>query len=250
MVIHLVVYSNGEPYDTTKRHIMKSIHQCTKKKVIIHDYNLKKIKKKPWFEYIKDLPSIDKPGRRDGYYNSWKAFIIKEVYDSMKEDDILYYVDSSRHFKEGFTENIDKLCNITNDIKCVAGSIGNDLKNKDEDCCNNVMVWNKIIPKSNKKYLEYPHVLNTWFLFKKCKSNDDFINDWAYYSCYTDKHTDPLVTYHHTGDQSIFSILVVKYNLPVFYHKDIKCNYNKNKNLVLSILNRSMKNDYFVTLSS
>lgn len=197
---------------------------------------------------MKDLPSIHKPGRRDGYYNSWKAFIVKEVYDSMKEGDILYYVDSSRHFKEGFTENIDELCTIASDIKCIAGSIGYDLKNKDADCCDNVMVWNKIIPKSNKKYLNSPHVLNSWFLFKKCKSNNAFINDWAYYSCYKDKDTNPLVTYHHTGDQSIFSILVIKYKLPVFYHKGLQCSYNKDKNLVLSILNRSCKNDYFVTL--
>ena len=247
MTLHLVV-SNGEPFDTTKRLTIKSIHQCTKKKVMIHDYTLKKIKKRPWFHYIKDLPSIHKKGRRDGYYNCWKAFIVKEVYDEMKEGDILYYVDSSQYFKEGFTENVDILCNIASDIKCIAGSIGDDLKNKDEDCCNDTMVWNKIIPKSNNKYLDSPHVLNSWFLFKKCSSNDNFINDWVYYSCYTDKDTDPLVTYHHTGDQSIFSILVIKYKLPVFYHKGIKCSYNKNKNLVLSILNRSCEHDYFVTL--
>ena len=48
-----------------------------------YDYNLKTIKKRPWFHYIKDLPSIHKKGRRDGYYNCWKAFIVKEVYDEI-----------------------------------------------------------------------------------------------------------------------------------------------------------------------
>lgn len=46
MVVHLVMYSNGEPYDTTKKLSIKSIHQHSKKKIIIHDYNLNKIKKK------------------------------------------------------------------------------------------------------------------------------------------------------------------------------------------------------------
>jgi hypothetical protein len=247
MSVHLVVYSNGEPFNTTKTLTMKTVHQHTTKKVIIHDYNLKKIKKRPWFCHIKDLPFIDKPGRRDGYYNSWKAFITKEVYDGMKEGDILYYVDSSQYFKEGFTENIDRLCDIASELKCIAGSVGDDVRNKDKDCCNNVMVWNKIIPKVNKKYFNSPHVLNSWYLFKKCKSNDGFINDWVYYSCYTDKDTDPLVTYHHTGDQSIFSILVMKYKLPVFYYQGIDHRSNKNKNLVLAVLNCSPNN--FVTLS-
>jgi len=45
MSVHLVVYSNGEPFNTTKTLTMKTVHQHTTKKVIIHDYNLKKIKK-------------------------------------------------------------------------------------------------------------------------------------------------------------------------------------------------------------
>ena len=34
--------------------------------------------------------------------------LLPEVYDGMKEGDILYYVDSSKYFKEGFTD-IDRL---------------------------------------------------------------------------------------------------------------------------------------------
>jgi hypothetical protein len=128
MSIHLVLYSNNEPFDTTKRLIIQSIHKYTQKQVIIHDYNLEKIKQKDWFQHIKDLPSIYNNGRRDGYYNAWKAFITKDVYDKMNDDDILYYVDSSQYFKTGFNENIDKLCDIVNEQLCVAGSIGDDVK--------------------------------------------------------------------------------------------------------------------------
>jgi len=239
MSVHLVLYSNNEPFDTTKRVTIESIHKYTQKEVVIHDYTLEKIKQKEWFNRIKDLPSIDKSGRRDGYYNSWKAFITKDVYDSIKDDDILYYVDSSQYFPTGFTENIDKLCDIVNETFCVAGSVGQDVKNNSIGCCDNTMIWNIIIPdKDNNEHLSKLHVLNSWFLFKKCHSNNAFINDWVYFSMYTDnKAIYPLVTYHHTADQSIFNILVVKHKLPVFYHKHIGHNDNKNKNAVLNVVN-------------
>ena len=48
----------------------------------------------------------------------------------MNYDDILYYVDSSQYFRTGFSENIDKLCDIANEQLCVAGSIGANVKNK------------------------------------------------------------------------------------------------------------------------
>ena len=197
------------------------------------------------------MPLIHKAGRRDGYYNIWKAFITKDVYDDMKDGDILYYVDSSRYFITGFTENIDKLYDIVNEKLCVAGSIGDDVRNDSYGCCNDVVIWNKIIPdKDNTEYLSIPHVLNSWFLFKKCDSNHAFINDWVYFSCYTDKDIIyPLATYHHTGDQSIFNILVVKHKLPVFYNKNIAHDINKNKNVVLNIINNSANiTEHFIYL--
>ena len=251
MSVHLVLYSNNEPYLTTKLLTINSINNYTKRKVIIHDYDLKKIEQKKWFDLLKNLPSIDKRGRRDGYYNCWKAFITKEVYDEMPEGDILYYVDSSRYFRSGFTENIDKLCDIVNEKLCIAGSVGNDFKNNWYQCCHDLMVWNKIITNNdNTIYLNKPHVLNSWFLFKKCPSNNNFINDWVYFSCYTDKDViHPLVTYHHTADQSIFNILVIKYKLPVFYSEDITHTKNKDKNLVLNIINNTINTEkYFVYL--
>lgn len=251
MSIHLVLYSNNEPYDTTKRLTIESIHKYTQKQVIIHDYNLEKIKQKEWFQYIKDLPSIHNHGRRDGYYNSWKAFITKDVYEEMKDGDILYYVDSSRYFIAGFNENVDKLCDIVNEKLCIAGSIGSDVRNNSFRCCDDIMVWNKIIPhKDNNEHLSKPHVLNSWFLFKKCDSNNIFINEWVYFSYYMDNDAKyPLVTYHHTADQSIFNILVLKHKMPVFYHKNIGHDINKNKNAVLNIINNSANTEeYFIYL--
>ena len=242
MSIHLVLYSNNEPFNTTKRLTIESIYRYTNKNVIIHDYNLEKIQLIEGYQFIKNFPYIIKNGRRDGYYNSWKPLIIKDVYDKIIDGDILYYVDSSQYYKTGFTENIDKLCNIVNEKLCIAGSVGNDFKNTSFDCCNNLIVWNKIIKDTdNNQYLSKLHVLNSWFLFKKCKSNDAFINEWVYFSYYVDKDIIyPLITYHHTVDQSIFNILAIKHNCFVFYHKQIKHEQNKNKNLVLNIINNAI----------
>jgi hypothetical protein len=252
MSIHLVVYSNNEPFDTTKRLTIESIHKYTNKHVIIHDYSLEKIQKYDWFKYIKDLPNISHNYRRDGYYNAWKPFITKDVYfNKMNGGDILYYVDSSKYFQSGFTENIDKLCDIVNEKLRIAGSIGYDVRNSSYGCCDNIMVWNKVIANTNNTvHLNKPHVLNSWFLFKKCQDNNAFINDWAYYSRYTDQDVlYPLVTYHHTVDQSIFNILVIKYKFPVFISKDTGHDANKNKNRVLNIINNTVNTDaHFITL--
>jgi len=251
--IHLVLYSQGEPFDTTKRKTIETVNKYTNKRVIIHDYNLDKIKERDWFKYIKDLPSIDKLGKRDGYYNSWKGFITKDVYDEMNDNDILYYVDSSQHYRVGFNENIDKLCDIVNKKGFIAGSVGDNVRNNTLGLCDNIKVWDKIIPNNdNKKYLDDRHVLNAWYILKKMENNRPFIEEWVKWSVYKDdEFTDPLITYHSTVDQSIFNILVRKYNLPVFYSKNIKHDENKNKNTVLNIINNTKTpDDFFIYLNT
>lgn len=251
MSIHLVLYSNNEPFGMTKRLTIKSIRNFTQKQIIIHDYNLEKIKQCDWFHRIQNLPQTYNQGRRDGYYNSWKPFITKEVYDIIPDGDILYYVDCSQYFRYGFTENVDKLCDIASELTAVAGSVGDDVRNNSFGCCDNIMVWDKIIPNNNNNvYINERHVLNSWFLFKKCDSNRQFINDWVYYSCYVDNDFNhPLVTYHHTADQSIFNILVIKHKMTVFYSKNVGHNLNKNKNIVLNMVNNSTNlTDLFIKI--
>lgn len=250
--INLVVYSNGEPYNSTKKKLIETIKLFTNRNVIIHDYDLNKIKQSSWYNKIKRLPNvIDGFGRRDGYYNCWKSFIVNEVYLKMKDNDILYYVDSSRHYKYGFTENIDKLCDIVLKNRIIAGSVGYDIKNNTLKYCDNLDIWNKINPNNNNNNnLNKMHVLNSWFILVKNNINTNFLNEWNYWSVYTDNtFTNPLVTYHHTVDQSIFNILVYKYNLKVFYNKNTQHNENKDRNVVLKIINNSNNpQQYFITL--
>jgi hypothetical protein len=234
MSVHLVVYSHGEPFDSTKKMITSSIHDFTTKNVIIHDYNLDIIKTRDWFKKIECLPDIHKPGRRDGYYCAYKAFITHEVYQLMKDDDILYYVDSSQYFREGFTQSIDKLCDIAVEKGCVAGSIGIDVCNLSYRCCDDPEVWSLI--GVDIQYLNKPHVLSAWYIFTKNETNSKFMDEWIMWDVYNGTR-GPLVTYHHTGDQAIYNILVIKYNLPVFHHPEIGHDANKDKNRVLQVSN-------------
>lgn len=245
MKIHLVTYAKGQPYETTQKLINDSIENYSKNEIIKHDYNFEKIKKCNWFKNIEHLPKLQRQGGwdgyRDGYYNAWKSFITLDVYNLIDEDDILYYVDSSRYHINGFEHNIDKLCNIVKQKGIIAGSVGNDVKNNSFNCCDNLHVWNKIInDNDNNKFLDKMHVLNSWFIMTKNEMNNIFLNEWVKFSI-----EDNLITYHHTADQSIFNILVIKFNLPVFYHQNITHDMNKDRNKILKILNENTEADQF-----
>lgn len=240
MSVHLVLYSNGEPYGTTKKLSIETIPSFTSRKVIIHDYNLEKIKELDWFVLLKDLPLLG-GCIRDGYYNAWKPLIVRDVFNQMEDNDILYYVDCSSYNVEGFTQNIDRLLEVTDQLGAVAGSIGYDVRNNSFNCCDNIDVWNKIIPNNNNSiYLDLMHVLNSWFLLKKNNTNKMFVDEWVYFSFYKDEDfTNPLLTYHHTVDQSIFNILTIKYKLHSFYSENITHYDNKNKNIPLYFINNT-----------
>jgi len=251
MKIHIVMYSEGEPFDTVKKITLDSVSNHSKRKIIIHDYNLERIKQSSWFEQIKDLPNIHKMGRRDGYYCAYKVFCPWEVYLKMDENDVLFYLDSSQYYKEGFTENIDKLCAVAFDKGFIAGSIGNDIKNNDFSVCHKINVWKKVYPECDHTILEKPHILASWFLLTKNTINTQFMNDWIKWSTYTDdEFKEPLITEHHTGDQSIFNMLVYKYNFQVFYDKNRGHVINKDKNGVLKVINKSQNiNSLFININ-
>mgnify|MGYP000042871387 CR=1 FL=1 len=253
--VHLVLYSYGQPFDTTKRLTIDSVYRNTRHNVIVHDYNLERIKRCEWFDKIASLPDVHRDGRRDGYYCAYKAFCPMEVYESMSEGDVLYYVDCSQHFITGFTQSIDKLCDIALRKGFIAGSVGDNVRNDSYKCCDNLDVWNKIIPgEDNRVFLSDRHVLASWFILTKNSFNTLFMKEWVYWCAYKDSDlTDPLITYHHPADQSIFNILVRKYNPPVFYHPQIKHDDNKNKNRVLEVINGATDDiidSYFITLNA
>lgn len=256
--VHLILYANGEPFTSTKQKTIESLRGGiieNRHKIVIHDYDLDRIQRCAWFKKIEHFPQYNKPGRRDGYFNSWKAFIVQEVYDRMAETDILYYVDSSQYFCEGFTESIEKLCEIATQLGHVAGSVGDEVCNNSFECCDKLSVWDGIFRNGTDcaPFLPMMHVLNSWFLFTKNDTNKHFIDEWAYYTTYSDdSYPEPFATSHHTGDQCVFNILVYKYGMRVFYEPCILHNANKNKNLVLQHIETCSKevwSNNFIRLS-
>ena len=234
--IHLVLYSNNEPYKTTKLKTIQSIKHL--ENVKIHSFSLENIQNKEWFkQYIKPLRNYKGNGSRDGYWNCWKSFIVRDVLQQASYGDVVYYVDSSKYHIEGFKYDINPICELVKKYGFIAGSCGDDIMNGTSHCCHNLSVWNTIHPfLSVESMLKKKHILNSWFLMVKSDTSTSFVNEWCYWSTYM-LNNRPLVTYHHTADQSIFNILCYKHHSYVFYDKNIRHNENKDKHLVLKTLN-------------
>ena len=74
-----------------------------------------------------------------------------------------------------------------------------------------------------------------------------YVDSSNYWSVYKDNEfINPLVTYTHTADQSIFNILVYKYNFKVFYNRDTRHCENKDRNVVLKIINKNINFEQYL----
>jgi hypothetical protein len=240
--LHFITFANNEPFFSTQNKLISTIQKYTEYEVIFHNHNLNTIKNYEWFGFLEELFQINGEcynWRRDGYYNAWKPFLMKEVYQKINIHDILYYVDSSRHFLNGFEQSIDKFLNfILNDQKYYIGSVSWNVNNNVKKCCDILPVWTEIIQNKYlcEMFINKPHLLNSHMAFTKNELCEKIINNWVYY-IQKKLNNNPLITYHHTIDQSIVNIIAYKYNLKVFYKQDILHNDNKNHNLIHQILN-------------
>ena len=245
--IHIVLFANGKPYTIVQKNIIDSIYKMKNKRIGIHEFDLEKIKKYSWFKYLEDFPKVKKEnGKRDGYFNCYFPFIIQEVYNNVAKDSLIYLVASSRHYHEGFTEHIYKLCNLANKYNFIAGHIDNQLYNDDKNLqlLNNLKLWKIIINNETEdnlnKYIKGPMVCNSFYILKKTECNDNFIKEWPYYTAIfrNDYFTDPIGSYHHCAEQNIFGILAYKYNKSVFYDERKLEYICKSKNEPLKSINQ------------
>jgi hypothetical protein len=248
--VHLITYANNLPFSETQQMLNDSVEHFTSYNVIKHNYNLEIISKLDWFPKVNELLKYQIRYSRDGYFNSWKPFIIKDVIDKTDEGDIIYYVDSSRYYISGFESNIDRLFDTINDLEFISGSFTNDVRNNSFNCCDIMEVWKNIIPNVNDNVLNYPHILNSWFGFKKNTFTTNFINEWIKYS-FEEINNEPLIIKHHTVDQSIFNILCHKHSTYCFFEKTLNHNDNKNRNTVLSFINNNDDfKKYFIKITN
>ena len=237
--IHFITYAHGAPYNKTQELLNNSINQHTQYEVVKHTYDFNRLAALDPFKYMANLPTMRHQGYRDGYYCAYKVVIPFEVYNSMGENDILYYCDSSQYFLTGIEHSIDRLAeHCFDECPFIAGSFATDVLNSSYGCCDKKEVWDVIVPEIEfEKVLHNPHVLASWFMLKKTPENTAFMNDWLHYSFLQLEGGRPLITYHHPGDQSIFNILCYKYGLKSFFHPKVGHGENKNRNRVLQVVN-------------
>jgi hypothetical protein len=248
--IHLITYAEGfsqenRDFKQSQEYIVNTIESKTNKKVIFHSYDLKSIKQKPWFKYIKDFPSIplskeNKWWNRGGYWCTWKAFLCQEVLRDMEGNDLIYYIDSSRHYRNGITENIDAVLDFVLKNESIFGASGNDCPHMYKKCLDNTEVWSKVWPESLRlmpRLLYQEHILSSWMILKKDTKTINIIDKWVYLIKYYTINNRPVFSFHHTGEQGILNILIYQYNLSVFFINQSHSN-SKDPNLIHQCFNK------------
>jgi hypothetical protein len=231
--------TTGLPYADTQKILVDSIQSKTSREVIIHSHSLESMKEQHWFDKIEYFPTIKTNWSRDGYFCAYKALFVNDLLDKIDEGDLIYYTDSSAYFREPFTENLDRFFDYVDYNGHVCGSHGNDFSHNSFGCLTNQNVW-KLVWSDSEYYLpnllNHKHMLASWYCFKNTEINRQFIKEWSYLITDVTIDNKPIVTMHHTVDQSLFNILVYKYGFKTFYN-NTHHDHNKNHNNIHRFLN-------------
>ncbi len=156
---------------------------------------------------------IFKCQKGDGYW-LWKPYIIKKTLERMEEGDILFYMDAGSYF----IHSMEPIIDLFNTTSVMCFNIIGHLEKKwtKRDCFIKLNA-------DNPKYYNSIHRLGGFHLWKKNNISKKLVNDWLIYA--QDPHiiTDaPSINPNYPEfienrhDQSIFSLLTKKYNLPSF----------------------------------
>lgn len=239
--VHLVSMANNEPFVSSQKAIFNTIQKHTKYTVVIHEFNIERIKARPWFNLLERIHALpEMPGRRDGYYCAWKPFLIHDVYQLMDENDVLYYVDSSKYWQQGYTDNLDMFIDEVRKRGNIAGSVGDNVLNSSYGCLTNRNVWKTMgMEHMFEASQSRRHVLSAWMAFTKTPLTTTFLKEWVKWTNTDDYKGMPLVVQHHTAEQAILNILFYKYPefSKFFRHPQLRHDDNKNYNTVLKVLN-------------
>ena len=156
---------------------------------------------------------IENNHRGYGYW-VWKSYIIKKTMEQMQDGDILLYLDCGCEIDAKQKEEINKHLELVKNENIIVTHIGYDEKG-----------WNKmdLIKKLNmldNKYLYGYQYQASAILFHVCDKTRNLANDWYELSCdYHNIDDTPSITpnvsgfIEHRHDQSIFSLLIKKYDI-------------------------------------
>ena len=249
--VHHITFATGNsrvtglPYSITQKLLVDSIQDKTKRVVIHHTHDLESMKAQSWFYKIAHFPSIligdriVKQWRRDGYFCAYKALFANELLDAVDDGDLIYWTDSSAYYREPFTENLDRFFDYVDYSGGVCGSHGYDVKHSSFGCLTDTNVWKLLWPDSEKYMpgiLEHLHILASWYCVRVDANSRAFIREWSRYITDVKIGDRPVITMHHTVDQSLFNILTYKYGFRSFFNNTIH-DHNKNHNNVHRFVN-------------
>jgi len=171
-----------------------------------------------WLEttdfYKKNIYILNMP-RGNGYW-IYKPYIILKTLESMEEGDIVMYTDA------GITplQNLQSLYDLA-DIheKIIFQNAGHNNKTWTKRDCFVIMNCDE------KKYWDGMQVTATFSLWKKTIKNIDFLNEWQRYLRDVRIVTDEpnmcglpnfIEFKDHRHDQSVLSLMAIKYNIELF----------------------------------
>lgn len=172
-------------------------------------------------EFIKFNQDIFNFNRGYGYW-IWKSYFIRRALEYIDDGDILFYVDAGNEIINNPQPLFDFLTN--QDIILFKNRDGNPLgdvwKNSTwtKADCFNLMGCNA------QEYKDGDQIDGSYILLKKTPTSIQFIDDYLKYSCNKNIITDlPNITGNnesdfidHRHDQSILSLLAIKYNINTF----------------------------------
>jgi hypothetical protein len=159
--------------------------------------------------------------KRGGGYWLWKPYIIHETLKQLKDNDILFYMDSKYYFIENFT-NLYSDYMKHNDIML--------WKNKPNDNIYYMKNWCKmdVIHKySMEDNVFHKNAEDCWagaFIIKKNETTVNYVQEWLTMCCVENDITDiesklpnDRGFIEHRHDQTLLSMVVHKYGIPLQY---------------------------------
>jgi hypothetical protein len=167
-------------------------------------------------EFLKKNKKILNQERGSGYW-LWKPYFIKKILDSLSYGDFLFYCDSGSYFIRPINPLIDIM--IKDGLELMVFGLTDKEK-----------IWTKrdafvLMNCDSTKYSETNQRLSGFSLSKKSSFAINFINEFLYFAQDERIITDienqcgypnyPGFT-EHRHDQSIFSLLTKKYDLPAY----------------------------------
>lgn len=175
--------------------------------------------------YLKHKQILDR--KRGAGYWLWKPYFILKTLERIEDGDILIYADSGIKIVSDLKPLID-ICKNKKDI----------VSFNDIDYINKV--WTKrdcfvLMDCDSERYWNARHRTAAFHLHMKSKGNIYFIKEWLRYCSYEDVLTDKSNSrgdnldgfIEHRHDQSIFSLLTVKYDKEMFRNPSQYGNYLK-----------------------